>query len=158
MENSTGCFTVASEIPCDKFIIVTIIAIQQHATPTQQLVLTLQFTKGVVRGDHSRFGSLTANIFLDDYQISWTKNPTSVNRLITTCATPECVQCPALAVDPPEAWDPVCCADPTMASGSGRSTTAAVPVDPTDAARATGPTADIVSLLRRKVGFAHPQF
>lgn len=32
----------ASKILLDKFIIVTIIAIQQHATPTQQLVLTLQ--------------------------------------------------------------------------------------------------------------------
>jgi len=73
------------------------------------------------------------------------------------CATPECVQCPALAVDPLADWDPVCCADPIMASGSGRSTTAAVPVDPMAAARATGPTADIVSLLRRKVGFTHPR-
>ncbi|KAI8043823.1 hypothetical protein M5D96_005161, partial [Drosophila gunungcola] len=77
-------------------------------------------------------------------------------KLIQRCATQECVRCPALAVDRLADWDPVCCADRIMASGSARSTTAVVLVVHTAAVRATGPTEDIVSLLRRKIGFINP--
>jgi len=73
------------------------------------------------------------------------------------CAIQECARCPALAVDRLADWDPACSADPTMASGSVRSTTVAVLVAHMVAARATGRMVDIVSLLRRNVGFLYPR-
>lgn len=72
----------------------------------------------------------------------------------TRCATRVLALCPVLAVDRQADWVLACCADPTTANGSDRSTTAAAPADHTAVVLATDPTAVTVSLLRRKVGFS----
>ncbi|XP_041451236.1 uncharacterized protein LOC111074741 [Drosophila obscura] len=104
---------------------------------------------------HSSLRSRTKNTF-------WKKNKNFVffksyfrkqaNKENQRCAILASAQCLALAVDQLVDWDPASCADLTTASGSRQSITAAARVDPMAAVPAMGPMADIVSLLRRKVG------